>query len=101
MTSIYNKILIKSFYREQAGFFLFVFLIFFGIVQPSTQLYFHYALIRGILAAPAFMGVVALAWLLYGLRVRRFIIGTLEAPDALFLYKSNALPPDRVALQCA
>ena len=101
MTSIYNKILIRCFYREQAGFFLFVFLLFFGIVQPSTQLYFHYALIRGILAAPAFMGLVALAWLLYGLRVRRFIVSALEAPDALFLHKSNAGPPGRVARQCA
>lgn len=100
MGSICNKILIRAFYREHAGFFLFVFLLFFGIVQPSTQLYFHYALIRGILLTPAFMGLVAFAWLLYGLRLRRFVRQTLEAPDAIFLYKLNAQSPSRVMPQC-
>jgi len=100
MASIFNKILIRTFYREQAGFFLFVFLLFFGIVQPSTQLYFQYALIRGVLSAPAFMGLVGFAWLLYGLRIRRFMHQTLEAPDVLFLYKVNAGRPLSVAAQC-
>jgi hypothetical protein len=98
--SIWGKTLVQSFYREQAGFFLFVFLVFFGVVQPSTQLYFHYALIRGILETPALMLLVAVAWALYGLRVRRFIVQTLEAPDALFLYKANALPPRQLMTQC-
>lgn len=100
MGFISNKILVRTFYREHAGFFVFVFLVFFGVVQPSTQLYFHYALIRGILETPALMGLVALAWGLYGLRVRRFILQTLGDPDARFLYKINALPARRIAAQC-
>jgi len=92
--------MVRAFYREQVGFFLFVFLVFFGVVQPSTQLYFHYALIRGILETPAFMGLVVLAWGLYGLRVRRFIHQTLGNPDARFLYKANALPPHRTIAHC-
>jgi hypothetical protein len=98
--NIWNKMLVAAFYREHAGFFLFVFLVFFGVVQPSAQLYFHYALIRGILETPALMALVALAWGLYGFRVRRFILQTLEDPDALFLYKANALPPRRTVAQC-
>ena len=98
--AIWGKLLVKAFYREHAGFFLFVFLVFFGVVQPSTQLYFHYVLIRGILETPAFMALVFLAWALYGLRVRRSILQTLAAPDALFLYKANALPPQKLAIQC-
>jgi hypothetical protein len=97
---IWNKILVRSFYRENAGFFLFIFLVFFGVVQPSTQLYFHYALIRGILETPAFFSLVAFAWALYALRVRRFIVHTLGDPDALFLYKVNAGQPRRIAEQC-
>jgi len=100
MNIILNKIVVKTFYREHAGFFLFVFLVFFGVVQPSTQLYFHYALIRGILEAPAFMALVAVAWALYGLRVRRFILQTLGAPESLFLYKANAGPPRQLTAQC-
>jgi hypothetical protein len=97
---IWSKMLVRSFYREHAGFFVFVFLVFFGVVQPSTQLYFHYALIRGVLETPALMGLVVLAWGLYGLRVRRFILQTLGDPDARFLYKINALPARRRAAQC-
>jgi len=100
MSNILNKTLVRAFYREHTGFFLFVFLVFFGVVQPSTQLYFHYALIRGILETPAFMGLVALAWALYGLRVRRSIIQTFGDPDARFLYKVNALPPRRTITPC-
>ena len=97
---ISNKILIKAFYQRQSGFFLFVFLIFFGIVQPSTQLYFHFTLIKAMLEIPAFMALVVLAWLFYGLRVRRFVLEVLTDPDALFLYKWNALPPGRILWHC-
>jgi hypothetical protein len=99
--SVWTQILVKPFYREHAGFFLFVFLVFFGVVQPSAQLYFHYTLIRGILETPAFMILVAFAWALYALRVRRFILQTLQAPEALFLSKANAGLPGPLTVQCA
>lgn len=98
--SIVNKMLAGTFYRQQAGLFLFLFLIFFGVVQPSTQLYFHYSLILGILETPSFMALVGVAWLLYALKVRRFVIGVLNSSDILFLYKINALPPGRVFRHC-
>jgi hypothetical protein len=97
---ILHKMLVKAFYRQQAGFFLFIFLVFFGIVQPSTQIYFHYSLIRGMLETPAFMALVGLAWVGYGLKVRRFVTGVLENPGARLLYKINALPPGRVLRCC-
>jgi hypothetical protein len=75
-------------------------LIFFGIIQPSTQLYFHFTLIKALLEIPAFMALVALAWLLYGLRVRRFVLDVLTDPDAVFLYKWNALSPGRILRHC-
>lgn len=100
MSRVWNKILVTAFYREHAGFFFFIFLVFFGVVQPSAQLYFHYALIRGILETPALLGLVVLAWGLYGVRVRRFILQTVGDPDALFLYKANALPPRLTIAHC-
>jgi hypothetical protein len=59
------KIFGKTFYRQQAGFFLFIFLVFFGVIAPSMQLAYHYALIRAMLEAPALMVIVWLAWFLY------------------------------------
>jgi hypothetical protein len=95
-SAILNKIIVKTFYREQAGFFFFIFLVFFGAVAPSMQLAYHYSLIRGMLEAPAFLALVALAWLLYAGKVLRFVQGVLRAPEYLFLYKLRDLPQRRL-----
>lgn len=94
--AILNKIIVKTFYREQAGFFFFIFLVFFGAVAPSMQLAYHYSLIRGMLEAPVFMALVALAWLLYAGKVLRFVEGVLRAPEYIFLYKLRDWPVRRL-----
>jgi hypothetical protein len=96
MMAVLNKIFIRTFYRQQAGWFLFIFLFFFGLVAPSMQLAYHYALIRGMLETPALMILVWLAWLLYTLKVLRFVEGVLAGPDHLFLQKLRLLSPVRV-----
>jgi hypothetical protein len=50
-------------------------------MQPA----YHYALIRGMLATPAMMALVWLAWSVYTLKTMRFVAGTLAGPDHLFL----------------
>jgi hypothetical protein len=88
---ILNKTLIKSFYLQNAGFFLFLFLVFFGVIAPSQQPAYHYALIRGILAAPGFFLLVCLAWLLYALKAAGFVTRTIDAPENLFLHMLKGL----------
>jgi hypothetical protein len=95
---IINKIVVRDFYTQNAGFFLFLFLVFFGIVAPSQQLAYHYSLILGMLAAPGFMLLVGLAWLFYALKVERFVIRTLDSPENRFLYLLNRLPSTRIYL---
>ena len=97
---ILNKVIVKTYYRQHSGFFLFVFLVFFGVVQPSTQLYFHYTLIRGMLEVPAFMALVGMAWVCYGWKMRGFVMEVLTSPDALFLYVLNARPRRRIYRHC-
>ena len=96
IASILNKTIVKTWYDEQAGFFFFIFLVFFGAVAPSMQLTYHYTLIRGMLEAPAFMALVALGWLLYAGKVHRFLDRILRAPEYLFLYKLQNLSPRRL-----
>jgi hypothetical protein len=96
MMLVLNKIFIQTFYRQQAGWFLFVFLFFFGLVAPSMQLAYHYALIRGMLETPVLMALVWLAWLLYVLKTVRFVEGVLAAPNHLFLQKMRLLSPLRI-----
>lgn len=83
--------LVKPFYRQNAGFFLFVFLVFFGVVAPSQQLAYHYALIRGLLEVPLFLGIVLLAWLLYAAKCYQWVISTFQTPEFSFLHLLSRL----------
>jgi hypothetical protein len=96
MAIILIKTFAKTFYRQQAGWFLFIFLFFFGLIAPSMQLAYHYALIRGMLETPALMALVWLAWFVYTLQLVRFAEGILASPDHLFLQKLRLLSPPRV-----
>ena len=100
MNPIANKTLVKSFYRQNAGFFLLLFILFFGVVAPSEQLAYHYTLILGMLETPLFLGIVLFAWLLYGLKTIRFLLGSLDEPEANFLYKLATLSRGRLFRLC-
>jgi hypothetical protein len=93
MWFVINKTLVRSFFLQHAGFFLFLFIVFFGIVAPSQQLGYHYALIRGILEAPGFLALIAFAWLLYAGKVMQFVFRVLDSPEGLFLCGMRCLAP--------
>jgi hypothetical protein len=95
MWLIINKTFVRSFYLLHAGSFLFLFLVFFGIVAPSQQLGYHYALIRGMLEAPVFLALAALAWLLYAVKVVQFVFRVLDSPEGVFLCRLRCLAPGR------
>jgi hypothetical protein len=95
MWFVANKTLVRSFYLQHAGFFLFLFIVFFGIVAPSQQLAYHYALIRGILEAPVFLALVAFTWLLYAGKVVQFVFRVLDSREGLFVCRLRSLPPVR------
>ncbi len=80
------KSLVRQFYIQNAGFFFFIFMVFFGVVAPSEQPAYHYALIRGIIATPAMLALVMTAWLWYTIKCCRWIIGLLQSPDHRFLH---------------
>lgn len=84
--SVLWKVLIRQYYRQNAGFFLFFFLFFFGIVAPSQQLAYHYAIILGILYTPALLVLVLFCWLLYAIKCIRWIIAAQQSPDHGFLH---------------
>ena len=77
--------LVRPFYRQNAGFFLFIFLVFFGVVAPSQQLAYHYALILGMLDSPLALGIVLLAWLLYAEKCHHWVRSLIESPDHSYL----------------
>ena len=100
MDSIVNKTLVESFYRQNAGFFVLLFVLFFGVVAPSEQLAYHYSLILGMLETPLFLGIVLFAWLLYGLKTSRFLFAVLDEPEANFFFKLGVMSPGRLFRSC-
>lgn len=104
--SILFKSLVKPFYRQNAGQFIFVFIVFLGAVGevggefrytgPILQLEYQYAMIQGMLSAPILFVLVLLAWLLYNEKCARFVLDTLNAPEYAFLDVLNRLDPKKL-----
>jgi hypothetical protein len=83
--TILKKSLVNPYYRQNIGFFLFIFIVFFGVIAPSQIPAYHYGLITGMLKTPALFSVVFLAWLIYMIKCNRFVIDCLHSPDYSFL----------------
>ena len=90
-TSFLLRSIVTPFYRHNAGFFMFLFLVFFGVVAPSQQLAYHYALILGLLDSPVFLGMVLLAWFLYAFKCSNWVTASLQSPEFSFLYLLSRL----------
>lgn len=99
--SILWKTLVRPFYRQNAGQFIFIFIVFFGAVGevggkakytgPILQLEYHYALINGLLTSRILLGLVFIAWLIYAEKCAQFVLAALQRPDHSFLYMLNRL----------
>jgi hypothetical protein len=90
--SITSTILIRSFvkpyYRQHAGFFIFIFIIFFGVVgvvDGAGILAFHYSLIRSILVNPSLLLLLLFLWTLYAKKCEQSILNVLWRPAFSFL----------------
>jgi hypothetical protein len=91
---IINHSIAGPFYRQQAGAFLFLFFILFGI-QPSLYdaLRTHYAIISGILTSINFFLVTIACWIFYTIRTIIFVRGCLQKESYDFLFHLNAVKP--------
>ena len=82
---IFFKLFIKEFYAINAGYFLFLFILLFGVVSPTDLVFFHVSLILGMFNSPVFMAAVMLLWLLYSMKCLLFGNKTLSKPENNFL----------------
>lgn len=90
---ILRRSITGPFYRQHAGFFLFLFFLFFG-TQPSftDAVLFHTALMKSILTSGMFFMIAMLVWLIYTLKVFQFFYSTITKASYLFLQNLNTLP---------
>ncbi len=83
---------VKSFYRENAGTFIFFFTVMFFIVsqQSGAGLYsYHFSLVKGMLSNTSFLLFILLAWILYARKCTAFVSAIIVKPEYSFLHIFN------------
>jgi hypothetical protein len=93
------RLFVQRFYAQNSGFFLFLFVVLFGIVQTLTDsliIAYHYQLIMGMLGNNLIFYLVLLLWLLYQLKCLQFVSTTLAAPENSFFQVINNLERTKV-----
>jgi hypothetical protein len=89
--AILLRCFVKPFFRQHAGFFIFLFIIMFGAVgrvDGAGLFDYHFSLIRGMLKNPFAFLLILLLWLLYEKKCEQFIQITLRKPEFSFLHMS-------------
>jgi hypothetical protein len=86
--SIFLKSFVRAFYRANAGTFVFLLTIMFGVVgrlDGASIVDYHYSLISGAFANAIFFGLVLFCWLLYAGKCSAFVVRTIRQHEFSFL----------------
>ena len=88
LVKILFQTFVNSFYKENAGLFVFVFSMFFfivGMVDGAGLYHYHYSLVNAMLTSPVFLLVVFFTWFLYARKFTGFVAGIIANPAFQFL----------------
>ncbi len=88
---ILQKVFIIHFYKVNAGFFLFCFVVLYGVVAPGMLISYHLSLIQGMIQSPSFLGFVIFFWLLYTIKCIDFLLMQLNDPRNSFFFSLHTL----------
>jgi hypothetical protein len=93
------KSLVKTFYRQHAGLFVFLFIVMFGAVgrvDNAGLLDYHLSLVRAMLGNPFLFLIILFLWFLYAQKSVQYIVSTLRRPDFSFLHMLSLLGRKRL-----
>ena len=88
---ILQKVFIIHFYKLNAGFFLFFFVVLYGVVAPGMLISYHLSLIQGMIQSASFLLFVIFFWLLYTIKCIDYTVKQLNNPVQLFLFSLHTL----------
>lgn len=91
INKILLKVLVAKFYERNAGMFLFIFFLMFGIVESTQIVSYHKSLMYATLTSPIFLICVSVVWTLYLLKCIQFISSQLDLPENNFLFQLTRL----------
>ena len=91
MWQVLEKLFVRSFYKANAGFFLFFFFLFFGVVQGGSLVSYHLSLMTGILGSSTTLLVVLVCWLFYHGKCTAFFLRIINSEEGKFLFNLQAI----------
>ena len=92
VSSVLSKLLVARFFRINTGFFLFFFLLLFGIADPGATLHAHLALMKTMARSPVFLMTGMAVWTLYYAKCILYCLRTIREPEQGFLLLLQGLP---------
>ena len=94
ISNILLKVLVARFYQRNSGFFLFLFVVLFGVAQNPKQ--YHVQLMTAIVSSPTTLLVALALWLLYNVKCLLFIQKTIHDSNNAFFKELQCLPTARL-----
>ena len=91
MTQLLSTLLVSRFYKINAGFFLFLFIILFGILPGTDTLRLHTSLMIAATSSPVYALVAMVIFALYNFKCASFSYKELEKPENSFLVNLQCL----------
>ncbi len=90
--AILARVLVVPFYKVNAGFFLFFFVLLFGIMGAREVALYHSSLMQTIVAVNVALGVAMAVVILYNYKCIAFVLNSLQKPELGFLVNLQGLP---------
>ncbi len=85
MNPILNQLFVKAFYKKNAGFFMFLFLAFFGTMSAHDVVELHHSLMINITSSFTGLIVFSLVSIAYGVKCLFFMVGQAEKTEHIFI----------------
>ena len=98
MIGLLEKVFVVRYYKINAGFFLFVFLVLFGIMNTRDILDFHHAVMSAITGSFLYLGVATVVWALYWFKCVSFSVKQIYLPENSFFYNMQSVGNSRQLL---
>src|SRR4051794_4446296 len=89
------KTWVQQFYQRNAGLFLFLFVVLFGVVQYPIA--YHFKLMQGIVTSYITLLVAIITWILYACKCSALVFKSI-AKERVWLYELQALDKKKLLL---
>jgi hypothetical protein len=95
MTQVLYKLLVNKFYKLNAGFFLFLFIVLFGIMPGADTIILHRQLMLAAVSSWAGLTIMTIVFGAYALKCVLFVLRELATPENVFIYNMQGLTNGR------